>query len=87
MAHYDKTVSMDVLKAAIDELYGKWAVAHFTSGPLMLWRVESEKFSIQLSDTNERWAKLVKLKGGTEEVGTKTVVYVAFQPPRKCSFP
>jgi hypothetical protein len=82
MARYDKSVSMDDLKAAIDGRFGKWAVAGFTTGSLMLWRVESENFAIQLSDTDKRTAKLEQ-----QEVGTKTVIYIAFQPPQKCSFP
>jgi len=82
MAHYDKSVSMDDLKGAIDERFGKWAVAGFTTGSLMLWRVESESFAIHLSATDKKTAKLEQ-----QEVGTKTVIYIAFQPPQKCSFP
>lgn len=42
-------VPLDNIKAAIDERYGKWAVPEFLNSPLKLWRVEPEKFAIQLS--------------------------------------
>jgi hypothetical protein len=87
MAYYDKSVSMDDLKSAIDERYGKWAFANNNTAPVKLWRVQSEKFSIQLSDMDKRIAKLAKLSGDREEIGTKTVIYMAFQPPHDCSFP
>jgi hypothetical protein len=77
MAHYDKTVATDVLKTAIDERYGKWAMANFTSGPVMLWRVESEKFVISLSAADKRDEKREGL-----EPGTKTVIYLSFQPTK-----
>jgi hypothetical protein len=85
MARYDNSVSMDDLKAAINERYGQWALADFSTGSLMMWRVEPEKFAIQLSATDKRMAKLAKLAGDKEEVETKLVIYVAFQPPKKCS--
>jgi hypothetical protein len=77
MAHYDKSVSIDDLKAAIDERYGKWAMAHFTSGPVMLWRVESEKFVISLSTSDKQEEEREGL-----EPGTKTVIYLSFQPTK-----
>ncbi len=87
MARYDKSVSMDDLKAAIDEHYGQWALANNDTAPVKLWRVKTEKFAIQLGDVDDRMVKLAKLTGDKEELGTKTVIYMAFQPPRDCSFP
>jgi len=49
MARYDKSVSMDDLKAAIDEHYGQWALANNDTAPVKLWRVKTEKFAIQLA--------------------------------------
>jgi len=80
-AVYDKSASMDDLKAAIDTRYGKWAFATNATSPVKLWRVESERFSIQLSEVTLRDAKLSDDK---LEVGTKMVVYMSFQPT-KCS--
>jgi len=74
MAHYDKSVSMDDLKAAIDERYGKWAVA---GPPTMQWRVISEKFVIQLWAENEQPANADDM-----ELGTKTVVYLSIDPAK-----
>jgi hypothetical protein len=79
MAYYDKSVSLDDLRAAIDLRYGKWAKASNDTSPVKLWRVESESFSIQLSNVNPRDAKI---SGDNLEVGTKTVVYMAFQPTK-----
>ncbi len=86
MAHYDKSVSLDDLRAAINERYGQWAFPLPLSAatPITLWRVESEKFAIQLSEMDRRDAKLA---GDKCEVGTKTVIYIGFQPPHNCSFP
>jgi len=65
MAMYDPSVSMTELQAAVDVRYGKWAVnigkgkngeqvfGEHTDGPLKLWRVETEKFVIQLAPTDE----------------------------------
>ena len=51
VARYDKSVSIQEIKAAIDQRYGKWALAENddTSVLVKLWRVEPEKFAIQLA--------------------------------------
>ena len=77
MAHYDKSVSIDVLKAAIDERYGKWAMPEFKASPVMLWRVESEKFVISVSTGDKQDEEREGL-----EPGTKTVIYLSFQPTK-----
>jgi hypothetical protein len=87
MARYDKSVSTADLKAAIDKRYGQWAFASNDTSPVKLWRVQPEKFAIQLGDTDRRIAKLAKLSGEEEDVGTKTIIYLAFRPPKNCSFP
>ena len=78
MARYDKSVSLDDLKAAIDERYGKWSVSGFTSGSVMLWHVESEKFTIQLAALDKRDER----REGVE-AGTKSVIYLSIDP-KKC---
>jgi hypothetical protein len=77
MAHYDKSVSIEVLKAAVDERYGKWAMPEFKTGPVMLWRVESEKFVISVSTVDKQEEERDGL-----EPGTKTVIYLSFQPTK-----
>ncbi len=78
MAHYDKSVSMEDLKAAIDARYGKWAVADFNAGSVMLWRVVPEKFAIQLAALDKRDER----REGVE-AGTKNLVYLSIDP-KKC---
>lgn len=48
MAVYDKSVTIDDVAASINEHYGKWVYGD-TAGPVKLWKVEPEKFVIQLS--------------------------------------
>lgn len=48
MAVYDKSVTTEDVAASINEQYGRWAYGD-TTGPLRLWKVEPEKFVIQLS--------------------------------------
>jgi hypothetical protein len=76
---------MEELEAAIDRQYGNPTFTGVKG--LKMWRVEREEFAIQLSNADKRDEKLAKLVGDTEEVETKTVIYIAFQPPQKCSFP
>src|SRR5882672_1927321 len=54
LALYEKSVSTDEIKAALDQSYGKWALADFATSPVKLWRVEPEKFAIQLAITDDR---------------------------------
>lgn len=62
---YDKSVPIDEIGSTIDGRYGKWALATNATSPVKLWRVEPEKFAIQL---------------GTEDNGMKHVIYLTFQP-------
>ncbi len=78
-AQYDKSVSLDDLKAAIDARYGKWAGVTNAASPVKSWRVEPERFTIRLRNITEQDAKL---SDDTLEVGTKTVVYTSFQPTK-----
>jgi hypothetical protein len=79
-AHYNKSVSMDDLKAAIDLRYGKWAKATNATSPVKSWRVETETFSIQLREVDKIDAQL---SGDKLEVGAKAIIYTAF-PGTKC---
>jgi|SRR5580704_427082 hypothetical protein len=54
VALYDPATPIDVIKASIDDRYGKWAAPDFKTGPINFWRVEPERLVISLSrdDTN-----------------------------------
>jgi len=87
LALYDKSVSMDDIKAAIDELYGKWALSGNGTLPVKLWRVEPEKFAIQLAVVDEadtRTALSRALAGlgpkHPPKQGMKQVIFLAIQP-------
>jgi hypothetical protein len=49
IALYDQSTSIDVIKASIDDRYDKWTVPDFKTGPMMIWRVEPERFVISLT--------------------------------------
>jgi hypothetical protein len=93
LALYEKSVSTDEIKAALDQRYGKWALADFATSPVKLWRVEPEKFAIQLAVTDDRTKEakrneafafaLSQVFEGSErsnvaEGGMKQVIYLAF---------
>ena len=78
-ARYDKSLSVEDLAASIDEHYGKWTVPHFEKGPLRLWRVEPEKFAIQLAVLDKK-----DEKSGVAGAGTKQVIFVAFGGVAAC---
>ena len=81
---YDKSVPLADVKAAIDERYGKWAYAKNDDAtmPVKLWRVESEKFAIQLSVADKKDEKM-----NVAEAGTKEAIYIAFGGRSACSMP
>jgi hypothetical protein len=72
---------MEDLEAAINERYSQWAFPHNSINPAKLWRVDSEHFSIQLGSADEELAK----KFGVQ-IGSKTVIYLAWQPTQ-CNAP
>jgi len=79
-ALYDKSVSVDDLKTAIDERYEKWAHTDFANSPVKLWRVEPEKFAIQLSVAGKE-----DEKKNIAEAGTKRAIYIAFGGRSACN--
>jgi hypothetical protein len=93
VAVYDKSVSMDDLKTSIDERYGKWGRADNATLPVKLWRVEPQKFAIQLAVTNEGTEGITPDQALAQavgqalghgdrtnmaEAGMKQVIYLAF---------
>lgn len=66
IALYDTSTSIDVIKAAIDDRYGKWAIPEFKTGPVNLWRIEPEKFVIQLAKYDNGTIQLIYLTLGAK---------------------
>jgi hypothetical protein len=81
-ALFDKSIPLDDIKAAIDERYGKWAVPEFVNSPLKIWRVEPEKFAIQLSVASKN-----DEKRNIAEAGTRLAIYLAFGGKSACNSP
>ena len=79
---YDQPTTIDEVKAAVDERYGKWAQPEFGSSPLRIWRVEPEKFAIQLSVADKK-----DEKRNIAEAGTKQAIYIAFGGRSACNAP
>lgn len=75
-AVYDKSVSINEIQAAINKRYGKFAMARFEMPPLMLWRIELEKFAISLSEADDGMKQLIYLKFDAKSV----------RPGWKCKF-
>ena len=82
-AQYDKSVAFDDIKTAIDTRYAKYAAQFSANAPVKAWRVESEKFAIQLAALDKK--KDEKLNMG--EAGTKQVIYIAFGASSACQIP
>ena len=69
---YDKSVLPEEVEAAINSVYGRSMVRDTEDTPVKLWRVESEKFVIQL-------VKCGKHFDGCDE-GNIQLIYLAFVP-------
>jgi hypothetical protein len=70
---YGRDISLDDLNSAIDERYGKWAVPGFEKPQHRLWRVEPEKFAIQLAVAD----KSDKKRAGIDP-GTMILIFITF---------
>jgi hypothetical protein len=79
-AIYEKTISFDDMKSAIDQQYGQWKIPGFEKTQLGLWRVESEKFAIQLSISDKK-----DEKRGSGEAGTKVLIFLPFGGRSACA--
>jgi hypothetical protein len=87
VALYDKTVSLEDIQAALNDDYGRWAKANNAGLPVKLWRVESEKFAIQLAIVGEHGNERPRVRQTVEgrskqtaiaEAGMKEVIYLSF---------
>ena len=81
-AFYGRDTSLDDLNSAIDERYGKWAVPGFEKPQHRLWRVEPEKFAIQLAVAD----KSDKKREGIDP-GTMILIFIAFGGQSGCTTP
>jgi hypothetical protein len=52
-----------------------------------VWRLELRSSRFQLQGYGKRIAKLGRLSGEKEEVSTKTIIYLAFRPPKNFIHP
>jgi hypothetical protein len=67
IALYDQPTTIDDVQAALDERYGKWALADFRTGPVRLWRIEPpNKFVIQLAVNDDGMVQLIYLSYGAK---------------------
>lgn len=73
VAMYDKAVPEGEIGSAINLHYGKWAKAIGT-GPVRIWRVEDEKFAIQLATIHDSPEE----GGASDTDGMKHVIYISF---------
>jgi hypothetical protein len=93
LALYEKSVSMEEINAALDQRYGKWAQGSNAALPVKLWRVEPEKFAIQLAVTHDRTKEVSgdeafafafsqvfeqSERSNVAEAGMKQVIFLAF---------
>jgi hypothetical protein len=62
VAHYDKSVSMNEIKASIDSHFGKSTyVIDNETAPVKVWRVEHERIAIQLAAEDNGMRQLIYL--------------------------
>jgi hypothetical protein len=79
LALYDKSVSMDAVESAVNQRFGKWAYdTNASSNNIKLWRVEPEKFAIQLALWHEEETLSTKHKPAKDKGGVPQLIFEAF---------
>jgi hypothetical protein len=78
-ALYDKSVSLDQISSSIDGRYKRWTVSGLSHPSLHVWRVEDQKFSIQLTVASKE-----DEKRNAAEAGTRQAIYIAFGGKAAC---
>jgi hypothetical protein len=81
-AFYEKSVSVHDIESAIDEHYFESKNEDLAKHSIRVWRVESEKFAIQLGEADKKDEK----RNG-DEAGTKQLIYIAFGDRSACITP
>ena len=81
-ALYDKSVPLEQIVSAIDDRYKQWTVNGLSHASLRVWRVEDQKFSIQLAVASKE-----DEKRNAAEAGTRQAIYIAFGGKSACDTP
>ena len=81
-ARYDKSVALDDIKTAINVRYGRWVLPESANSPIKLWRVESERFAIQLVALDKK-----DERRNIGLAGSKQAIYIAFGGSSACDNP
>jgi hypothetical protein len=67
-ARYNKAVSFEDLKGALEKRYGKGDAKNWPDGPVMTWQVESAHVFILLDTADARMAKNQNVEEGTKSI-------------------
>ena len=67
-ARYNKTVSFDDLKAALEKRYGKGTAESWPHGPAVTWQVESAHIFIELEIADKGMAYNQHVEEGTKNI-------------------
>jgi hypothetical protein len=78
-AVYDKSISVDDLKAVIDASFAEWGFGDPANPTMKLWRVTPDKFAIQLTVASKN-----DEKRNVADAGTKQVIFLAFGAKTAC---
>jgi len=78
-AVYDKSVSTEEIRAAVNNLYGKRPPS-FHSDSMSTWRIEEEQFAISIFDGTDGAKELTYLKFVTYTSGMKSGTYPSLLP-------
>ena len=78
-AVYDKSVSTDEIRAAVNRLYGKRPPS-FHSDSMSTWRIEEEQFAISIFEGTDGAKELTYLKFVTYTPGMKPGTYPSLVP-------
>lgn len=72
---YDKSVPLGAIRAALDDRYKQWYGRNASSSGVDVWRVEPQKFIVQLTVADRKWAA----------AGAKQVIFLAFKGKAACA--
>jgi hypothetical protein len=67
-ARYNKAVSFEELKAALEKRYGKGTAENWPHGPAMTWQVESDHVFIELEVADKQMAQNQHVEEGTKNI-------------------
>lgn len=67
-ARYNKAVSYETLRDALEKRYGKGTSENWPTGPAMIWEVKSAHVSIDLVVANKQMAENQHVEEGTKSV-------------------